>query len=216
MNQPSQQNLYQPVPQFGTPQPDYAVTYVTDEAQGDVHVFVPDGYDIDFVRDIAQNFSRRVQEPVIVYHDEIRRKFRLCPAPTPHPFSHDYGIHVFSCDMTIPLPAPPPPALGAEAGPSLGEPAGGQQPNEPRIPRPPNSWILYRQAKSRELSGAAGRYAGMTASELSTVISQMWHQAPPDEREYWQERAREEERLHKQRYPDYKYTTKKSAANAQK
>lgn len=56
MNAPSQPNLHQPVPQFGTPQPDYAVTYVTNEAQGDVHVFVPDGYDIDFVRDIAQNF----------------------------------------------------------------------------------------------------------------------------------------------------------------
>uniref|UniRef100_A0A8H7N1H2 Uncharacterized protein n=1 Tax=Bionectria ochroleuca TaxID=29856 RepID=A0A8H7N1H2_BIOOC len=102
MNAPSQPNLHQPVPRFGTPQPDYAVTYVTNEALGDVHVFVPDGYDIDFVRDIAENFSGRVQEPVIVYHDEIRRKFRLCPAPAPHPFAHDYGIHVLSCDMTFP------------------------------------------------------------------------------------------------------------------
>jgi hypothetical protein len=56
MNAPSQPNLHQPVPRFGTPQPDYAVTYVTNEALGDVHVFVPDGYDIDFVRDIAENF----------------------------------------------------------------------------------------------------------------------------------------------------------------
>lgn len=66
--------------------------------------------------------------------------------------------------MTI--PPPPPPGLMPEAALVLGESVEQQELNEPRIPRPPNSWILYRQAKSRELSGADGQYAGMTASEL--------------------------------------------------
>jgi hypothetical protein len=35
--------------------------------------------------------------------------------------------------------------------------------SDKHIPRPPNSWILYRQAKSRELSR---EFPGITASEL--------------------------------------------------
>lgn len=41
--------------------------------------------------------------------------------------------------------------------------SGNDQQIEHHIPRPPNSWILYRQAKSKEMSKKS---PGMTASEL--------------------------------------------------
>ena len=89
------------------------------------------------------------------------------------------------------------------------------------IPRPRNSWILYRQAMSKELSK---QHPGTTASELckfhklplerkliskATMISKMWREAPQEERDIWQARAKEEDRLHKEMYPWYKYTTRK-------
>lgn len=43
----------------------------------------------------------------------------------------------------------------------------------------------------------------------ATLISSLWKKEPEEEKLIWQERAQEEDRLHKQKYPGYKYTTKK-------
>lgn len=55
-----------------------------------------------------------------------------------------------------------------------------------------------------------------TNNVLATVIARMWHSAPPEEREIWQAKAKEEERIHKEMYPGYKYSTKKSSGKATK
>lgn len=92
------------------------------------------------------------------------------------------------------------------------------------IPRPRNSWILYRQFKSRELRKD---HPGITASELctclllqsiehvltllATLISNLWKNESDDEKAFWQRMAQEEDRMHKEKYPGYKYTTKRNA-----
>lgn len=38
----------------------------------------------------------------------------------------------------------------------------------------------------------------------------MWKEEPAANKAFWQEMAQEEDRIHKEKYPDYKYTTKKS------
>ena len=94
MNPPNPQGLPHP------PRPFYEhpITFVRSETQGEVHVFLPDSFDLEFVREIANNFryrhwfganenaheidnvsSHSVQQQVLVYHDSDRNKFRLCP-----------------------------------------------------------------------------------------------------------------------------------------
>ncbi|KAL7917741.1 MAT1-1-3 [Trichoderma austrokoningii] len=166
--------------------PDVPMTFVLCEAQQNVHVFIPEAFDLDLVTMVAENFSRKVQQPVRVYHDETFRKFRLCPFP--EGFTGNtatYGAFQFLCDKT--------------------EPKVTTEPN--RIPRPRNSWILYRQYFSGEFIKI---YPGITASELSTLIASKWKDEPAHEKNYWRCLAEQEERNHKKKYPDYKFRVKKS------
>lgn len=42
------------------------------------------------------------------------------------------------------------------------------------------------------------------------MIANMWRQESKAEKAVWKQKAEEEDRLHKEKYPDYKYTTRKS------
>ncbi|KAL6893408.1 MAT1-1-3 [Trichoderma evansii] len=174
--------------------PDVPITFVRCEAQQNVHVFIPEAFDLDLVTTVAENFSRKVQQPVRVYHDETFRKFRLCPFPEGSTGNTaTYGIFQFLCDKTEPK-------ITAKSIPR----DNGREPN--RIPRPRNSWILYRQYFSGEFIKT---YPGITASELSTLIAAKWKNEPTHEKNYWHCLAEQEERNHKQKYPDYKFRVRK-------
>nr|QDH06185.1 mating type A-1-3 HMG1/2 [Epichloe sp.]QDH06189.1 mating type A-1-3 HMG1/2 [Epichloe sp.]QDH06203.1 mating type A-1-3 HMG1/2 [Epichloe coenophiala]QDH06209.1 mating type A-1-3 HMG1/2 [Epichloe coenophiala]QDH83280.1 mating type A-1-3 HMG1/2 [Epichloe sp.] len=176
---------------------DAPVTFVTSEVQGNVHVFVPETFHGNLVEVLAKNFSRLVQQPVSVFHDTYRQKFRICPLPFGAMVdTTKYGTPFFSCDLSDPKDVP--------ADTSVVE----SEDTSSHIPRPRNSWILYRQFKSRELRKD---HSGITASELSTMISSLWKNETDEEKAFWQKMAQEEDRLHKEKYPGYKYTTKKNA-----
>ncbi|KAG5946831.1 hypothetical protein E4U53_006513 [Claviceps sorghi] len=176
---------------------DAPVTFVTSEVQGNVHVFVPETFHRSLVEVIANNFSRLVQQPVSVFHDSYRQKFRICPLPLGAVAdTTSYGTPFFSCDLSTPKDSPAESSV-VEAEDTVSH-----------IPRPRNSWILYRQFKSRELRKD---HSGITASELSTMISSLWKNETDEEKAFWQKMAQEEDRLHKEKYPGYKYTTKKNA-----
>ncbi|RDA91449.1 hypothetical protein CP533_6273 [Ophiocordyceps camponoti-saundersi (nom. inval.)] len=157
------------------------VTFVTSEEEGNIHVLVNDVAPMELVETIARNFSRRIHQPVKVFHDRHLEKYRVCPMP---PGARGnfvaYGEVCFECDIPV---------------------------NVARIPRPRNSWILYRQHQSAVMKE---RYPGITASEISTASSRMWRREPKHVKAYWKKQAQEEDRLHKEKYPNYKYTTKKS------
>ncbi|KAK4080555.1 transcriptional regulator family: HMG [Trichoderma harzianum] len=138
--------------QVGNTLPDIPMTFVRCESQGDVHVFIPEAFDLDLVTTVAENFSsRKVQQPVRVFHDEILQKFRLCPIPEGSTVdTSSYGVFHFLC--------------------------------------------------------------GITASELSTLISAKWKSEPPHEKKFWNDLAEQEKRNHKQKYPDYKYRVRKPQA----
>ncbi|KAL6836225.1 MAT1-1-3 [Trichoderma sp. SZMC 28015] len=174
--------------------PDVPMTFVRCESQGDVHVFIPEAFDLDLVTTVAENFSRKVQQPVRVFHDEILQKFRLCPIPEGSTVdTSSYGVFHFLCD---------------KSEPKLNLPSNDQH-EAKRIPRPRNSWILYRQFFSAEFTKC---YPGITASELSTLISAKWKSEPPHEKKFWNDLAEQEKRNHKQKYPDYKYRVRKPQA----
>ncbi|KJZ79324.1 hypothetical protein HIM_01475 [Hirsutella minnesotensis 3608] len=172
------------------------MTFVIGENHGDVHIFLPKSLDLKLVELIAQNFSRRVQQPVKVFLDDRRNNYRLCPFEIGVEANiSTYGSFCFECDSSIPNEAQitsqtnlPPRSMT-------------------HIPRPRNSWILFRQQVAKRLRL---QHPGITASELSTMISRMWKQLPKAEKAVWQQKAKEEDRLHKEKYPGYKYTTKRT------
>nr|AAC71053.1 mating type protein MAT-1-3 [Fusarium fujikuroi] len=134
----------------------------------------------------ANYYSRRVQQPVRVFHDKARSKYRLCPIP------EDESCEWYCSDILIDQSTP---VKVSEEDPTVGE--GGC-----RIPRPRNCWLLYRQSKSQEITRSV---EGITASELSRVIGRMWDEETPEIQAYWYNMAMEEEFNHKQQYPGYKY-----------
>ncbi|KAH0497178.1 hypothetical protein TgHK011_004507 [Trichoderma gracile] len=174
--------------------PDIPMTFVRCETQKNLHVFIPEAFDLDLVTTVAENFSRKVQQPVRVFHDEALQKFRLCPVPEGGTVNtSDYGVFYFLCDKSDPKP-------------SVSEK---KEREANRVPRPRNSWILYRQYYSAEFTKT---YPGITASELSTLISTKWKAEPPHEKRFWNDLAEQEKRNHREKYPDYKYRVKKPQA----
>ncbi|KEY65855.1 hypothetical protein S7711_05861 [Stachybotrys chartarum IBT 7711] len=164
--------------------PDVPVSFVVSKGENDLIVLVPHDYDLGLVARIAKRFSERIEQPVSVFHDSFREKFRLYPFPPGTEKLLDItllGIFCFSIDGTSTSTAD-------------------------HIPRPRNSWILFRQEKSKALKA---EHQGITASELSSICSEMWKSLTHDEKAEWQAKAQEEERLHKERYPDYRYVTRK-------
>nr|AST15017.1 mat1-1-3 [Trichoderma spinulosum]AST15026.1 mat1-1-3 [Trichoderma spinulosum] len=171
--------------------PDVSMTFVRCEEQKNVHVFIPEAFDLDLVTTIAENFSRKVQQPVRVFHDEVLQKFRLCPIPEGSTVNtSSYGVFYFLCDKTEPR----------------SEISGNDECETNRISRPRNSWILYRQFFAGEFARC---YPGITASELSTLISTKWKSELPHEKKFWHDLAEQEKLNHRQRHPDYKYRIRK-------
>ncbi|KAG9254152.1 mating type protein [Emericellopsis atlantica] len=177
------------------------ITFVIDSLHQDVHLFVPDSLEWPAVKQIAANFSRNVQQQVTVYHDHPRRKFRMCPKPSHRSLNMDsFGVAVHSCDEFDPLQYLNLDAHDIEQVETENPVAAASEIVKPRIPRPPNSWILFRQAKAKELSV---QMPGVTAGELSTMIAKIWREMPAEEKECWQNKAREADQMHKQLYPNY-------------
>ncbi|CAK7235669.1 hypothetical protein SBRCBS47491_009374 [Sporothrix bragantina] len=74
------------------------------------------------------------------------------------------------------------------------------------IPRPPNAWIIYRSQKSKEIRKELPH---ATAGYISTVVSRMWKLEPRQTRLWYNAKAAELHRLHKEMYPSYKYNANK-------
>lgn len=71
-----------------------------------------------------------------------------------------------------------------------------------KIPRPPNSWILFRKDKSKELREAN---PGMSAGEVSTEAARQWKAMSDEDKGFYQEMAKQAALQHKIQYPDYVY-----------
>ncbi|THH12999.1 hypothetical protein EW146_g7172 [Bondarzewia mesenterica] len=87
------------------------------------------------------------------------------------------------------------------------------------IKRPENAFILFRRkcCEDRNLAlgakeageGADGSPVPITKkqrqADLSKTISQQWKSLPPEERQYWEDLAKEKKKEHEQLYPNYVY-----------
>lgn len=68
-----------------------------------------------------------------------------------------------------------------------------------RIPRPPNSFMIYRREK-------ATQHVGIIAAELSTKLAKAWRNETPETRAHYVRLAEQAKAEHTLRYPTYKFT----------
>ncbi|EHK96013.1 putative Mating-type protein a-1 [Glarea lozoyensis 74030] len=82
-------------------------------------------------------------------------------------------------------------------------------PQVKKIPKPANSWILYRKSKHHLV---VAQNPGMHTSEISTIIGKMWKIEDPSVKAFWQAAADNEKKAHALRNPGYRITPRKSSA----
>ncbi|KAL9939756.1 hypothetical protein V8E36_001573 [Tilletia maclaganii] len=80
----------------------------------------------------------------------------------------------------------------------------------PRIPRPPNCFMLYRADKARILANEVKSDRQLSEprpsrGEPTRRISQMWKDESPAVRQYYQQLAEQKKLEHVEQYPGYKY-----------
>ncbi|ROW16997.1 hypothetical protein VPNG_01176 [Cytospora leucostoma] len=75
-------------------------------------------------------------------------------------------------------------------------------PSPPKVPRPRNAFILYRQ---HHQAGVVVKYPGLANPDISKIIGELWREEPEEVKNYWKRLAEEEKARHQRQYPQYKY-----------
>ncbi|KAK2731783.1 hypothetical protein FQN57_003172 [Myotisia sp. PD_48] len=73
---------------------------------------------------------------------------------------------------------------------------------DPKIPRPRNAFILFRQHYQ---ASVVAQHPGLANPEISKIIGERWRSLPNDAKQDWKNLAEEEKARHQQQYPDYRY-----------
>ncbi|CAG8633947.1 15777_t:CDS:1 [Dentiscutata heterogama] len=79
------------------------------------------------------------------------------------------------------------------------------QHKEEKKRRPPNSFLLYRQAKQSEVTRAHGNISN---AKISKILSDLWQQESDEVKLYWQKAADKKKMEHMLTYPEYVYRSK--------
>ena len=122
------------------------------------------------------------------------------PPPLPHrtdspPFTPDHKRRKSSCSSTDLL----------ERRPKKGD--------DDYVKRPENAFILFRRKccedrqQAEDVAAAApdGPTKKQRQADLSKTISQQWKSLSPEERQFWEQMAKDKKKEHEQLYPNYVY-----------
>ncbi|RGP73546.1 hmg box [Fusarium sporotrichioides] len=72
----------------------------------------------------------------------------------------------------------------------------------PKIPRPRNAFILYRQHHQAQV---VARNPNLSNPDISKIIGEQWKDEPQEVKDNWKGLADEEKQRHQRQYPDYRY-----------
>nr|ADM21339.1 HMG DNA binding protein [Pyrenophora teres f. teres] len=75
-----------------------------------------------------------------------------------------------------------------------------------KAPRPMNCWIIFRDAKSKELKE---QHPELSVQQISTRCSELWHDLTPEEKKPWKDAAQSAKEEHMRQHPNYKYSPRK-------
>ncbi|KAI8078057.1 uncharacterized protein B0P05DRAFT_572062 [Gilbertella persicaria] len=75
-------------------------------------------------------------------------------------------------------------------------------PSVPKIPRPLNSFMIFRLEKQREI---LAQCPGANHCDISKIVSKWWSELAPKEKQVYIKQAETNKLNHKKKYPDYKY-----------
>ncbi|KAK5131483.1 hypothetical protein LTR08_000877 [Meristemomyces frigidus] len=78
---------------------------------------------------------------------------------------------------------------------------------DPKIPRPRNAFILYRQHHQAQV---VAQHPGLANPEISKIIGELWQNQAPELKTKWKELAEAEKLRHQQQYPTYRYQPKRN------
>ncbi|KAK3623870.1 slightly ste11-like protein [Elasticomyces elasticus] len=78
---------------------------------------------------------------------------------------------------------------------------------DPKIPRPRNAFILYRQHHQAQV---VSQHPGLANPEISKIIGEQWQNQPVDIKNNWKALAEAEKLRHQQQYPTYRYQPKRN------
>nr|UTN00783.1 MAT1-1-3 [Drepanopeziza brunnea f. sp. 'monogermtubi'] len=81
---------------------------------------------------------------------------------------------------------------------------------EEKIPKPKNSWIIYRLANYQRVK-RQNQGKNLKTADISKLLSVEWKQLPSYERQLWVQKADEEKFNHQLKYPGYKCKPRKSS-----
>ncbi|KAI8625862.1 hypothetical protein F5Y19DRAFT_466858 [Xylariaceae sp. FL1651] len=81
----------------------------------------------------------------------------------------------------------------------------------PKVPRPRNAFILYRQAWQGHF---AAQHPGLANPEISKLIGEKWRDQPENVKNEWKQLAEEEKIRHQRQYPGYRYQPRRGGKNA--
>ncbi|KAE8349725.1 putative HMG box protein [Aspergillus coremiiformis] len=73
---------------------------------------------------------------------------------------------------------------------------------DPKIPRPRNAFILYRQHYQ---ASVVAQHPGLANPDISKIIGEQWRRLPQETKDEWKALAEEEKARHQQQYPEYRY-----------
>ncbi|KAF9903403.1 hypothetical protein EC991_003858 [Linnemannia zychae] len=77
-----------------------------------------------------------------------------------------------------------------------------KNPRPAKIPRPANSFLIYRKEH-------AVKFAGLVATDLSVKLANSWKNETPERLKHYSDLAEKLKEEHKRMYPDYKFTPAK-------
>ncbi|KAI0444473.1 hypothetical protein F4803DRAFT_560836 [Xylaria telfairii] len=80
----------------------------------------------------------------------------------------------------------------------------------PKVPRPRNAFILYRQAWQGHF---AAQHPGLANPEISKLIGEKWREQPESVKSEWKQLAEEEKIRHQRQYPGYRYQPRRGGKN---
>ncbi|KAI8369831.1 high mobility group box domain-containing protein, partial [Choanephora cucurbitarum] len=77
-----------------------------------------------------------------------------------------------------------------------------------KIPRPLNSFMIFRLEKQREITQLC---PGANHRDMSKIISKWWHELPAEEKQVYIDQAAKTKKEHIMKYPGYKYRPKRNS-----